>query len=117
MKFSAALSTGVVLALAQQALGQVTFAVSSSAASSTCTPGTIIWCTQATIDAHECKGNFDPGQRCLHITETHPNCHISLYQEENQQGPVEVRISTASEGTIHASSDDPAWLSYGVFCP
>ncbi|KAJ7617131.1 hypothetical protein FB45DRAFT_1034431 [Roridomyces roridus] len=118
MKFSTAFSTSVVLALAQYALGQVSFVVSTGTGSPTCVPGTAIGpCTQATINAHACKGNFSPGQRCLHVGETHPNCHISVYAQPNQQGGVVQRISTASEGTIEASGDDAAWLSYGVFCP
>ncbi|KAJ7731897.1 hypothetical protein B0H16DRAFT_1733083 [Mycena metata] len=53
----------------------------------------------------------------VHVATTHPNCHVSVYTEANEQGAVAGRLSTASEGTIEAANDDAAWLSYGIFCP
>ncbi|KAJ7207496.1 hypothetical protein GGX14DRAFT_396320 [Mycena pura] len=117
MKFFT-LSALVAVAIAHQTLAQVTFVVSPSNTNTDCDPGTAISCSQDTITADACKGNFTPGQRCLHIAATHPDCHVSLYTEDNQQGGVQARLSTASGGSIiEASDDEAAWLSYGIFCP
>ncbi|KAJ6566366.1 hypothetical protein B0H19DRAFT_1232587 [Mycena capillaripes] len=118
MKFFITLSALSVFAIARQTLAQVGFVVAPSNTNANCLPGTAIGpCTQAQINAHTCKGSFTPGQRCLHITTTHPNCHVAVYTEANQQGAVAARLSTASQGTILAANDDAAWLSYGIFCP
>ncbi|KAF7341517.1 hypothetical protein MVEN_01889200 [Mycena venus] len=117
MKFFSMLSAFVTFAIAHQALAQVTIVVAPSNTNVDCLPGTAISCTQAQIVSNTCKGNFTPGQRCLHIATTHPNCHVSLYKAANQQGEVDARLSTASETTIEASNNDAAWLSYAITCP
>ncbi|KAJ6578394.1 hypothetical protein B0H19DRAFT_1253636 [Mycena capillaripes] len=89
------LSALIAIAMAHNStLAQVTFVVAPSNTS------TAISCDQATIDEDTCKGNFTPGQCCLHIATTHPNCHVAVYTEDNQQGGVVERLSTASQAHL-----------------
>ncbi|KAK6992284.1 hypothetical protein R3P38DRAFT_2570464 [Favolaschia claudopus] len=99
----------VTLALGHQAMAQVTFVVAPTNANANCVPGTVISCGQTAINTGNCKGDFTPGQRCVHIASTHPGCHISLFTEEGQQGGVEASLSTASHKSVEASDDDAAW--------
>ncbi|KAK7034873.1 hypothetical protein R3P38DRAFT_2771935 [Favolaschia claudopus] len=79
----------LVVALSHRAIAQVTFVVAPTNANSNCLPGTAISCGQTAINTGNCKGDFTPGQRCVHIASTHPGCHISLFTEDGQQGGVE----------------------------
>ncbi|KAK7450196.1 hypothetical protein VKT23_013079 [Stygiomarasmius scandens] len=84
------LSAFIILAFAQQALA-VSFLVSISTAGVQCGPGTTITCNPS--PGNSCKGNFNPGQRCIKVTQAQSNCHISLYEQLNQQSIVD-RVST-----------------------
>ncbi|KAF8958184.1 hypothetical protein BDZ97DRAFT_1842953 [Flammula alnicola] len=78
-----------------------------------CGTGTTISCSPST--SSPCKGNFNPAQASIVVTEAAGNCHVSLYTEDNQAGGVVQRLDTDTTGTCVFTSA-ATWKSYGIFC-
>ncbi|KAL0571629.1 hypothetical protein V5O48_010322 [Marasmius crinis-equi] len=114
MKFSNTFSAIVAVAFAasQPAFANVVFNVAPAGAS--CGSGTTITCFSPS-PSNSCKGNFNPKQASIVVTQAQGNCHISLYPQANQQGGVIQRLNTDTTGTC-VFTGSATWASYGVFC-
>ncbi|KDR69474.1 hypothetical protein GALMADRAFT_160467 [Galerina marginata CBS 339.88] len=78
-----------------------------------CGHGTTISC--APSPGSPCKGNFNPKQASIVVTEAAGNCHVSLYPQNNQAGGVIQRLDTDTTGTCVFTSV-AEYQSYGIFC-
>ncbi|KAF8871058.1 hypothetical protein CPB84DRAFT_1754179 [Gymnopilus junonius] len=78
-----------------------------------CGHGTTITCVLS--PGQSCKGNFNPAQASIVVTEALGNCHVSLYTQPDQQGGVTQRLDTDTTGTC-VFTNIATWESYGIFC-
>ncbi|KAF9535549.1 hypothetical protein CPB83DRAFT_901254 [Crepidotus variabilis] len=113
MQFTSTFTALVAVALcaAPQALATVSFNVAP--AGTVCGHGTTITCTPS--PGHPCKGNFNPKQASIVVTQAQGNCHVSLYPQNNQAGGVAQRLNTDTTGTCVFTST-ATWQSYGIYC-
>ncbi|KJA16898.1 hypothetical protein HYPSUDRAFT_206691 [Hypholoma sublateritium FD-334 SS-4] len=78
-----------------------------------CGDGTTISCNLS--PGQSCKGNFNPKQASIVVTQALGNCHVSLYPSNDQQGGVIQRLDTDTAGTCIFTSV-AEYQSYGIFC-
>ncbi|KAF9523886.1 hypothetical protein CPB83DRAFT_886604 [Crepidotus variabilis] len=89
-----------------------TVAFNVAPAGASCGSGTTIFCT--TGSGGSCKGNFNPKQASIVVTQAAGNCHVSLYPQNNQAGGVVERLNTDTTGTATVYSATKGRRDQGI---
>ncbi|PPQ78253.1 hypothetical protein CVT25_011712 [Psilocybe cyanescens] len=111
MRFISLVALGAVFASNQVMANNVAFNVAP--VGTACGSGTTISCNLS--PGKSCKGNLNPKQSSIVITQALGNCHVSLYPQNDQHGGVIQRLNTDSTGTCVFTSV-AQYQSYGIYC-